>query len=182
MTPKVKSLMKKRNTGFLRKQITTHRKEWIEACREVNQARNEAKQEKWVQVLSSALEDTDERGIWKLVKSLNGSPDTNSPNAAMTIKGVKITSAKKKADAFVKHYAAVSRLKFDKIERRIIRHQKTMIRSKKHLAAATPFTMEELKASISKMRRKGAPGPDDIHSCLSQGAWPISSLIIACNL
>ena len=181
MTPKVKSLVKKRNT--LRKQITTHRKEWIEACREVNQARNEAKQEKWVQVLSSALEDTDERSIWKLVKSLNGSPDTNSPNAAMTIKGVKITSAKKKADAFVKHYAAVSRLKFDKIERRIIRHQKTMIRRKKHLAAATPFTMEELKASISKMRRKGAPGPDDIIPAFLKELGPsaLSELLAICN-
>ena len=59
----------------------------------------------------------------------------------------------------------------------------TMIRSKKHLAAATPFTMEELKASISKMRRKGAPCPDDIIPAFLKELGPsaLSELLAICN-
>ena len=58
-----------------------------------------------------------------------------------------------------------------------------MIRRKKHLAAATPFTMEELKASISKMRRKGAPGPDDIIPAFLKELGPsaLSELLAICN-
>ena len=181
MTPKVRSLVKKRNT--LRKQIKTHRKEWLDTCKEVSKAKLEAKQEKWVDVVSSALEDTDERGIWKFIKSLNGTPDSNSPNTAMTIGGKKVISAKKKADAFVKHYASVSSLKFSRKERAVNRALKRLIRSKKSPRSVPLFTMEELKSAISKMRRRGAPGPDDIAPAFLKELGPIAleELLAICN-
>ena len=61
--------------------------------------------------MSSAISDLDERSMWKFIKSLNGSPDTNSPNEVMVINGKRISSTKKKAEAFMHHYASVSSLK-----------------------------------------------------------------------
>jgi hypothetical protein len=95
ITPKVRELMKKRNT--LRKSIKSRRKEWIQACKEVSIARQEAKRDQWVEVVSSAISDMDERSMWKFIKSLNGTPDTNSPNEIMMVNGRRITSTKKKS-------------------------------------------------------------------------------------
>ena len=47
-------------------------------------------------------------GIWKLIKSLNGSPVTNTPNQTMKVNGKTIVSTERKAEAFAQHYAAVS--------------------------------------------------------------------------
>jgi hypothetical protein len=57
-------------------------------------------------VVSSAIGDIDERNMWRLIKSLNGSPDLNSPNEAMVINGKRIMSTKKKANLFAQHYAS----------------------------------------------------------------------------
>ena len=85
MTPKLLGLIKTRNS--LRKRISTKRKEWIAACTDVAQAKLESKAEQWEEVISAAVNDIDEKGMWKLIKSLNGSPSTNSPNEAMKING-----------------------------------------------------------------------------------------------
>ena len=160
MSPKVKSLVQKRNK--LRKQISTHRKEWLETCREVTAAKAEAKHENWKEIVSSSISDTNERGMWKLIKSLNGSPNLNSPNEAMTIKGKKVISSVKKAEAFVSHYAKVSKLKLSRPERSISRKLKRRLRSRSSTPTVPPFTLEELKSAIANMRRRGAPGPDNI--------------------
>ena len=165
-------------------QPLSHRKEWIDSCKEVSTAKIEAKHERWVEVVGSALSDTDERGLWKFIKSLNGSPDLSSPNEAMTINGRKVISARKKADAFAKHYANVSHLKFNKKERRINRALKKLIRSRKGALTIPLFTMDELKAAIGKMRRKGAPGADDITLAFLKELGPLAleELLAICNI
>ena len=104
--------------------------------------------------------------VWRVIKSLDGTPTSSAPNEALEHKGKIITSNKAKADAFAKTYAQVSSLTFTPDERL---EAKPMIRSvKKRLdkqpgeSTCPPFTMRELKQAIRKMRRKGAPGGDDI--------------------
>ena len=160
ITPKVRNLIKR--SIPLRKSTKTKRKEWLEACVEVTNAKSEAKKEQWFEVVGSAISDLDERSMWKFIKSLNGAPSTNSSNEAMKVGDKTVVSAQKKVEAFAKHYAKVSRLSFSKSERGFARRLKKLTRSNKDQFEILVFTMVELKSAISKMRRKGAPGPDDI--------------------
>ena len=184
MTPKVRNLIKSRN--ILRKSIKKKRKEWLAACTDVTIAKREARQEQWKEVVSSAIGDIDERNMWRLIKSLNGSPDLNSPNEAMVINGKRITSTKKKADLFAQHYASVSKLSFTRQERRAYNMKLKRLLSTSKKNDETPykeFSLSELKAVIAKMRRKGAPGPDDIPPSFLKELGPIalSALLSICN-
>ena len=102
----------------------------------------------------------------------------------MKIGGKTIISAKKKAEAFVQHYANVSRLTFSKEEREINRQLKKLTRSRKGSFLIPDLTMAELKSAIGKMRRKGAPGPDDIIPAFLKELGPIAldELLAICNM
>ena len=80
----------------LRKTISTNRKEYLAACAAVNSAKKEVKEEQWVVVVNSAI---DERSMRRFIKSLNGSPSINSQNESMKINVRVITSTKEKAEA-----------------------------------------------------------------------------------
>ena len=161
ITPTVRAALKKRNQ--FRQKISTHRKEWLEACKEAQEEINNSKEESWKDLLESAIEEVDDSRMWKIIKSLNGSPATNSPNEAMSHNGKTITSNKRKADIFSQHYAAVSKLKFSKEDRKLNREAKKKINAPSVDNKYTqPFTREELKKAIRCMKRKGAQGPDEI--------------------
>ena len=83
----------------------------------------------------------------------------------------------------MKHYASVSSLKFSRKERAVNRALKRLIRSKKSPRSVPLFTKEELKSAISKMRRRGAPGPDDIAPAFLKELGPIAleELLAICN-
>ena len=163
-TPTVKAKIKLRNR--LRRNIKEKRKEWKEACQDVNESIIRAKEESWKELLEDVITDADDAKLWRVVKSLNGSPTTNARNEAMIHKGKTITSDKRKADIFLQHYAKVSRLKFKKKrERRLNRRLKKLLRKKSMGPAESScrdFTMNELEQAIHAMRRKGAAGPDEI--------------------
>ena len=183
MTPKVQRLTKMRN--ILRKAIKTRRKEWVKACQEVSIAKQEAKRDQWVEVVSSAVSDLDESSMWKFIKSLNGTPDLNSPNEIMKINGKRISSTKKKSEMFIQHYAKVSSLKFTKQERRLHLRLKRLLDKPDHMELSfQDFTLVELKSAIYKMRRKGAPGPDDIPPSFIKELGPVAlnDLLTICNL
>ena len=111
---------------------------------------------------------------WKIIKSLNGCPETNSPNEAMIHKGKVLTSNKRKAHAFGSHYASVSRLKFGKEEGK---HARSLRRKLKKILNGPSvdgeecgdFTMSELTCALKKMRRKG---PDGIPPAFLQELGP----------
>ena len=65
--------------------------------------------------------------MWKIINSLKGCPETNSPNEALKHNGRTITSNQKKADLFVQHYANVSKHSFTKQERVMNRNLKKKI-------------------------------------------------------
>ena len=162
MTPTVRAAIRKRNA--LRRTIKTHRKEWMEACKEAREETVKAKEDAWREFLADATESTDEGKIWNVIRSLNGTPESNSPNEVMVHEGRKITSPTAKANAFVEHYANVSNLKFskeDRVTNRLFRKRLDNL-SDQDLEEIPPFTMAELKRAIKKMKPKGAPGPDNI--------------------
>ena len=55
MTPKCRGLIKKRNQ--LRKNISTHRKQWLQTCKEVTESVQEAKTDQWKEVVNGAMND-----------------------------------------------------------------------------------------------------------------------------
>ena len=50
------------------------REQWLQACREVTEAVNEAKHDQWKELVNGAINETDERKTWMFIKSLNRSP------------------------------------------------------------------------------------------------------------
>ena len=68
MNPKVKALVRKRNQ--LRKEISTKRKEWLDAAAEVRVARAEAKETAWTEFVESLEVDDDVNKVWRTIKSL----------------------------------------------------------------------------------------------------------------
>ena len=56
------------------------------------------------------MSNLDDPNMWKVIQDLNGTPDANSPNEAMSHNGRTITDIKSKANVFINHYARVSKL------------------------------------------------------------------------
>ena len=52
--------------------------------------------------------------VWKVIWGLNGTPDTNLPNEAMSHNGRTINDTKFRANIFINHYARVSKLHMTK--------------------------------------------------------------------
>ena len=160
MNPGVRAKVRKRNQ--LRRDIANKRSEWLEACKEANIAVQNAKQEAWVQYLEEIEFGASPDELWRIIKSL----DSLAPNEALIVKGKVITTNPKKADAFAKHYARVSKLSFSKEERAINLQLKKRIREEKtktkEEVSCREFDMCEMDAAIKSMKKNGAPGKDNI--------------------
>ena len=68
---------------------------------------------------------------------------------------------KAKANVFAKHYSNASKLHFSKADRDFNREFKKRLESAP-TESVSDFTMGELKRAIKRMKKKGAPGPDNI--------------------
>ena len=161
MTPHVRAKIRIRNQ--LRRTTNTNRQEWINACREANKAINEAKTDSWKEVLESAMTNTNNRDMQKVIEGLNGTPEPNSPNEAMSQHGRVITDAKAKANIFVNHYTRISNLPMSAADRQLNRElKKSLDAPSTDDESCSKFTIRELTSAINKMKRKGAAGPDNI--------------------
>ena len=65
--------------------------------------------------------------MWKVIQGLNGTPDTNSSNKAMSHNGCNISSIKTKANIFVHRYSRVSKLNMSKADCDLNRHFKKQL-------------------------------------------------------
>ena len=93
-------------------------------------------------------------------KSLGSSLDTPVCSARCT---TSMVSPKVKAEKFAQLYAAVSKLKLSKADWKETLRFKRLLNSNIVQSDSFPdFTMQELETAIKRMRRKGAPGEDDI--------------------
>ena len=101
----------------------------------------------------------------------------------MSHNGKTVTTNKAKADIFASHYAKVSSLKFNKQDRDEIRNTKKKIYSNGPEVECPSFTTRELNLAIKKMKRKGAPGNDDIPPSFLKELGPKArqELLAICN-
>ena len=113
--------------------------------------------------------------MWKVTQGLNGTPDANSPNEAMSHDGWTITDIKSKANVFINHYARVSKLNMSQSDSDINRQ------FKKHLNTPSvddeicaPLLMGELLSVIKKMKDKGATGPDNTPPSFIKSLGPLA--------
>ena len=144
-------------------------------CQIVNDEINKEKMESWRELLSDAEITSNESAMWDIIKSLNGTPDSNAPNEALQYNNRLITHAKGKADIFADYYASVSRLPMSKEDRNLNRDLRKHVR---FLTADDESTcwlkMKELRSAIKRMKTKGSPGPDDIPPSLPKALGPLA--------
>ena len=112
MSLTIRQKIKARNR--FRREMKTKKREWMEACKEVNDAIHQEIEDSWRDLLDGVVSDGDERKLCSFIKSVNGTPSTNSPNEVLIQNGKRLTSNRKKADCFMSHYADVSKLSFTK--------------------------------------------------------------------
>ena len=101
----------------LRRTIHQNQQEWIDACREATEAINEAKTESWKDLLQDAMSNSDSPKYVEIIQGLDGTPDANSPNEAMSHNDRTITDIKSKVNVFVNQYARASKLKMSRADR-----------------------------------------------------------------
>ena len=84
-----------------------------------------------------------------------------------------MSSLQTKEDLFAKHYASLSNLNFNKDERHEIRESKKRIgKLSEDGEQCQTFTDQELLCALKSMRRKGAPGLDDMPSAFLMELGP----------
>ena len=113
--------------------------------------------------------------MWKVIQGLNGTPDANSPNEAMSHNGRTITDIKSKANVFINHYARVSKLNMSQSDRDI-NHQfrKCLHAPSVDNESCAPLLMGELQSAIKRMKGKGAAGPDNIPPSFLKSLGPLA--------
>ena len=57
--------------------------------------------------------------MWKIIRGLNGTPDANSPNKAMSQESQTITNIKSKTNILINHYTKVSKLNMSQANREL---------------------------------------------------------------
>ena len=91
----------------------------------------------------------------KVIQGLNGTPDANSPNEAMSHNDQTITVIKSKANIFINRYARVSKLNMSQSDRDINQQFKKCL----HAASVddescASLLMGELYSAIKRMKGK----------------------------
>ena len=171
--------------------IHQNHQEWIDACREANEEINEAKTEGWKNLLQDTMSNSDGPNMWKVIQRLNGTPDANSPNKAMSHNGRTITDIKSKANVFINHYARDSELNMSQSD------HDTNWQFKKRIKvplfddeSCAPLLMSKLQSAIKKMKGKKAAGWQ-YSTFISQVTWSfgppgiiihIQLIILNCSL
>ena len=111
----------------------------------------------------------------KVIHGLNGTPDANSPNEAMSHNGRTITDIKSKANIFINHYARVSKLNMSQSDCDINRQFKKCLETPPgDDESCAPLLMGELQSAIKRMKGKGATGPDNIPPSFLKSLDPLA--------
>ena len=88
---------------------------------------------------------------------LNGTPDANSPNKAMSHNGQTIIDVKSKVNVFINHYARVIKLNMSQFDSDTNRQSKMRIKTLSvDDESCAPLLMGELQSAIKKMKGKRA--------------------------
>ena len=121
------------------------------------------------------MSNSDGQNMWNVIQGLNGTPDADSPNEAMTHNGRTITDTKSKAYVFINHYARVNKLKMSQSDRDINRQFTKSIKvPSADDESCAPILMSELQSATKKMKGKGAAGPDNIPPSFLKSLGPLA--------
>ena len=179
MTEEIRHAVKRRN--LLRTTVAANREEWIGACREVQEMVRASKEERWKDFLEDAVDGANPNKMWETVKKLSGTVGGSTKNEVLRHNGREYASPVAKADAFMRQYAAVSRLKLDRTERmRKKLVQRRLAADSADPESCQPFSMEELSTALKEMKEKAAAGPDEIPPRFLKELGPLAaSLLLA---
>ena len=157
-TPHVRARIRIRNR--LCRKIRQNQLEWIDACCEATGAMIEAKTESWKNLVQDAMSNSDGPNMWKVIQGLNGTPDGNSPNEAMSHNGFTIADIKFKANVFLNHYTRVSKLNMSQTDRYLNRQLKKRLNTPSaDNESCAPLPIGQLLPTIKKITCKGAAVP-----------------------
>ena len=121
------------------------------------------------------MSNSDGPNIWKVIQGLDGTPDANSPNEAMSHNGWTIIDIKSKANIFINHYARVSKFNMSQSDCDTNRQFKKRIKvPSADDESRAPLLMSELQSAIKKMKGKGAAGPDNIPPSFLKSLSPLA--------
>ena len=118
----------------------------------------------WIEKTESLNFDKDGRKLWKITKALN---DENSQVGQILLEKDEHTyTGKHAADLFIEEYEEISNLNVpeareQEIKQTLLEYQ-NQDQNNTDFEMNSPFKMEELKAALSCLSLKKAPGPDEI--------------------
>ena len=160
MSREIRDAIRTRN--HLRRDIVVNRREWISACRKVQLLSRSSKEDRWREFITSADLSANPNKIWSTIKSLSGKCASSIRNKTLMHNGKSYSTSKANADAFMRRYAAISRLSIPKPERRKNTVRRLLNAPSVAEESCKKFTLTELKSAIGSMKPKGAPGRDRI--------------------
>ena len=164
MTRSILAGIRKRNE--LRRNIQRNRAAWCTQCGVVEEEIREAKGSLWREFLNSG---TAQGKCWTVLRAIRkGGSAQKHRDVPLVRNGTTYTTDKGKANAFIQHYATISKLKHTKPDRTLGVSNNSALRVPKvendELAQYTgAFNMDELLSAISSRGKSTAPGPDNIH-------------------
>ena len=170
ITPELKLATQRRNA--LGRRIADNRVAWLEACREVRRLSIVCKRESWRSYVERIGRDGNcsSTKVWGVIHSLSGKYSAPAgENVMLEHRGRTLASNARKADAFVQHYAAVSRHKSSREDRKLERSVKERLSQSRRSEGTegvgpecADFSMEEMLVALKAGKKKGAEGPDEI--------------------
>ena len=178
MTKELAAAIRKRNA--LGRRIAERRGEWVAACREVSRLTAEAKQAAWKRFVGSLEEHASSTSAWRVIRSLSGrAPATVERNEVLVHEGREYHTASRKADAFVQHYAEVSRHKFTAEERRKDRAiRRRLFEAGRRLGPwgreCSDFSVAEFEVALRAGKSGGAEGADGISPRFLKGLGKVA--------
>ena len=131
--------------------------------REVHALITSTREERWRSFLEDSVGGPNPNKMWDTVKKLSGAVGGSAKNEILRHDGREFASPVAKADAFMRQYATVSRLKLDRAERmRKKLVQRRLAADSVDPGSCQPFTRVELLTALGEMKERAAAGPDEI--------------------
>ena len=173
MSRDIREAVKRRNA--LRRDITSKRAEWIEACMTVRDMVRESKENRWKEFLEDFDSSSNPHKIWSTIKSLSRNSTASIRNETLVHEGREYITNKAKEDAFLQRYAATSRLSIPKACRINNSVRRSLIGPIVEDPRSIRCNAAEMSNAITSMKVKGAPGKDKIHPIFIKAMGLIAS-------
>ena len=153
-----------RDRNRLRRGLPDSREEWVAACRRVRELVVAEKARRWASYVEDACSGhADMSRAWRVCRHLDGKRGGAPGNQNIVYQGAEWKCDGRKADAFCKEYASISRLCLSQEERRMDkRSARDLVVRASGSALPDPFSMGELIEALGHLRKGGAAGPDGV--------------------